>query len=138
MTFCPQNEELEQAFSVYHSNKEVLLKEVEERGQRLEREQQEKEDIKKVRWGTCEREGNVLCIRTYVRTYGRCGVSVTYMYIYVYERCGVREKRYVGVGVREIADVKVLCIVKVLQSALCMYVYTYVKAKYGGQCCTSH
>ena len=29
-------------------------------------------------------------------------------------------------GVREIADVKVLCIVKVLQSALCMYVYTYI------------
>ena len=53
-------------------------------------------------------------------------MSVTYMYIYVYERCGVREKRYVGVGVREIADVKVLCIIKVLQSALCMYVYTYV------------
>ena len=55
---------------MYHSNKEVLLKEVEERGQRLEREQQEKEDIKKVRWGTCEREGNVLCIRTYERTVG--------------------------------------------------------------------
>lgn len=46
---CPQNEDLEQAFSVYHSNKEVLLKEVEERGQRLAQEQQEKEDIKKVR-----------------------------------------------------------------------------------------
>lgn len=34
---------------MYHSNKEVLLKEVEERGQRLAQEQQEKEDIKKVR-----------------------------------------------------------------------------------------
>ena len=43
-----QNEDLEQAFSVYQSNKEVLLKEVEERGQRLEQEQQEKEDMKKV------------------------------------------------------------------------------------------
>ena len=71
MTFCPQNEELEQAFSVYHSNKEVLLKEVEERGQRLEREQQEKEDIKKVRWGACERKGNVLCIFMYIHTYVR-------------------------------------------------------------------
>lgn len=46
---CPQNEDLEQAFSVYQSNKDVLLKEVEERGQRLEQEQQEKEDMKKVR-----------------------------------------------------------------------------------------
>ena len=81
MTFCPQNEELEQAFSVYHSNKEVLLKEVEERGQRLEREQQEKEDIKKVRWGAYEREGNVLCIFMCIHTYGRCGVSVTHAYI---------------------------------------------------------
>lgn len=46
---CPQNEDLEQAFSVYQSNKEVLLKEVAERGQQLEQEQQEKEDMKKVR-----------------------------------------------------------------------------------------
>ena len=55
---------------MYQSNKEVLLKEVEERGQRLEQEQQEKEDIKKVRsnvrrewvWG----DGRI-DVHTYIR-----------------------------------------------------------------------
>lgn len=82
MTCCPQNEDLEQAFSVYHSNKEVLLKEVEDRGQRLQREQQEKEDIKKVRQGgACEKATFYAYVCTYIN---KCRVSVTHTYVHMY------------------------------------------------------